>query len=400
MTKKEQLKVLNDKINANRADFNLNRQTAKISALATGDLDKYEYLTGEETNYRSNPVEQKRFEYLPLGKVFNKGLIAKDDGDDGILKRLDKIGKANQELLDKFNSNDRLAIKGDKDDTKPAIKGNNGGNNGCNNGGNNGGNFKLPKDVQKSKQYLINNKVLLASAESIKYFDNIVEIRKLLKNKLIYYYDNNYVLNTRSLKNFIMNKIDKDYINGLINNFKTAINLKEKGIVTRSIRPTINNTKKLVEALALLWRMTEKKYLGTLNNPQKESKWKHDTVSINLINDDKLFKKISNDLSYESNFLRYDDELDAIKKFVTDINGGLIKNKEQAAQDFRELKTKVKNEEYINNYMQRIEQALFGDDLEKVPQKGSGLKILTPKQMLSRLPILLAEIQAGKSLNN
>ena len=43
MTKKEQLKVLNDKINASRADFNLNCQTAKISALATGDLDKYEY---------------------------------------------------------------------------------------------------------------------------------------------------------------------------------------------------------------------------------------------------------------------------------------------------------------------------------------------------------------------
>ena len=62
MTKKEQFKVLNDKINANRADFNLNRQTAKISALATGNLDKYKYLTGEETNYRSNPVEQKRFE--------------------------------------------------------------------------------------------------------------------------------------------------------------------------------------------------------------------------------------------------------------------------------------------------------------------------------------------------
>ena len=87
MTKKEQLKVLNNKINANRADFNLNRQTAKTSALATGDLDKYEYLTGEETNYRSNPVERKRFEYLPLGKVFNKGLENKEYGaDDGILK--------------------------------------------------------------------------------------------------------------------------------------------------------------------------------------------------------------------------------------------------------------------------------------------------------------------------
>ena len=88
MTKKEQFKVLNDKINANKADFNLNRQTAKISALATGDLDKYEYLTGEETNYRSNPVEQKRFEYSPLGKVFNKGLKNKKYGtDDGIFRQ-------------------------------------------------------------------------------------------------------------------------------------------------------------------------------------------------------------------------------------------------------------------------------------------------------------------------
>ena len=163
----------------------------KISSLATGDLDKYEYLTGEETNYRSNPVEQKRFEYSPLEKVFNKSLIAKDDGDDGILKRLDKIGKTNQELLDKFNFNDRLAIKGDKDDTKPAIKGNNGGNN-----------YNLPKYVQKFKQYLINNKIMSASAESVKYFENIVEIRKLLKNKPIYYYNNKYVLGTRSLKNY------------------------------------------------------------------------------------------------------------------------------------------------------------------------------------------------------
>ena len=113
MTKKEQLKVLNDKINAKRANFNLNRQTAKISALATGDLDKYEYLTGEETNYRSTPVEQNRFEYSPVGKVFNTGLENKEYGaDDGILKRLDKIGTANKKLLKLFGGDD----KGDDDD--------------------------------------------------------------------------------------------------------------------------------------------------------------------------------------------------------------------------------------------------------------------------------------------
>ena len=59
MTKKEQLKVLNNKINANRADFNLNHQTAKITALATGNLDKYEYLTGEETNYTKTKHKKK-----------------------------------------------------------------------------------------------------------------------------------------------------------------------------------------------------------------------------------------------------------------------------------------------------------------------------------------------------
>ena len=135
--------------------------------------------------------------------------------------------------------------------------------------------------------------------------------------------------------------------------------------------------------------------MGRINNPLKESKWKHDTVGINLINDDKLFEKISDDLSTE--YSMYDDELDAIKEFVSGINEGRIKDKQQAAKKFRTLKTKVKNKDHINYYMQRIQQALFGDDLDNISQKGSGLKILTPKQMLSRSPILLAEIQAGNN---
>ena len=47
MTLTEQVKILNDKIRANKSQYNLDRQAAKISALSNGDLEKYEYLTGK-----------------------------------------------------------------------------------------------------------------------------------------------------------------------------------------------------------------------------------------------------------------------------------------------------------------------------------------------------------------
>ena len=48
MTVKDQLKILNNKIRPNQADYDLYRENAKISALLSGKLDKYEYLTGED----------------------------------------------------------------------------------------------------------------------------------------------------------------------------------------------------------------------------------------------------------------------------------------------------------------------------------------------------------------
>ena len=41
-------------------------------------MDKYEYLTGEDLGYNPSVVEQAKFEYSPLCKVFNKGLDEKD----------------------------------------------------------------------------------------------------------------------------------------------------------------------------------------------------------------------------------------------------------------------------------------------------------------------------------
>ena len=45
----------------------------RYQALSSGKLDKYEYLTAEDLGYRPDPVQKAKFEYSPLGQVFNKG---------------------------------------------------------------------------------------------------------------------------------------------------------------------------------------------------------------------------------------------------------------------------------------------------------------------------------------
>ena len=57
-----------------KLQFNINRETAKISALSSGKIDKYEYLTGKEilpSNY-IQIIEQAKFAYSPLAKDFEK----------------------------------------------------------------------------------------------------------------------------------------------------------------------------------------------------------------------------------------------------------------------------------------------------------------------------------------
>ena len=49
-------------------------QAAKVSALSSGELHKYEYLTGEDLEYKPDAVQKAKFGYSPLDKVFNKGL--------------------------------------------------------------------------------------------------------------------------------------------------------------------------------------------------------------------------------------------------------------------------------------------------------------------------------------
>ena len=74
MTVADQIKILDRKIMQNEAQYDLDRKVAKTSALSSNNLDKYEYLTGEDLDLKPSTIEQVRFEYSPLGKFFNKGL--------------------------------------------------------------------------------------------------------------------------------------------------------------------------------------------------------------------------------------------------------------------------------------------------------------------------------------
>ena len=89
MTVIDQLKILHNKIRQNQADYDLYRKNAKISALSSGKLDKYEFLTGEDLGYRPDPVQKAKFEYSPLGQVFNKGLT-KDEETRMFVKKAKK----------------------------------------------------------------------------------------------------------------------------------------------------------------------------------------------------------------------------------------------------------------------------------------------------------------------
>ena len=155
-----------------------------------------------------------------------------------------------------------------------------------------------------------------------------------------------------------------------------------------------------------------------------------------------------------------DNELKLVKDFITKINNGVINNKNKAGNEFRKLKQKVTNDRLRQDLLKDLERYLYGENIEDIEpeeeyeeriaervkirrqnketdrdaqrtvalqdssinlddftygenydeldeedrellrnmnKEGKGLKMLTNKQMLNRLPILLAQVQAGNN---
>ena len=93
MTRKEQNKILDDKIESNVNQYKVDTLNAEISAFSSGYLNKYKFLTRKDLNYKPNALDKARFEFSPLGKAFCMGLdkTVPNYQEEGVIKLLKDI---------------------------------------------------------------------------------------------------------------------------------------------------------------------------------------------------------------------------------------------------------------------------------------------------------------------
>ena len=93
MTRKEQNKILDNKIESNISQYKVDRLNAEISAFSSGDLNKYKFLRRRDLKYKPNALDKARFEFSPLGKSFSTGSDKTAQGyqEEGAVKLLKYI---------------------------------------------------------------------------------------------------------------------------------------------------------------------------------------------------------------------------------------------------------------------------------------------------------------------
>ena len=80
--------TIEDQIKDEKLQYDINREAAKISALSSGKIGKYEYLTGEEMlpSNQQQIIQQAKFNYSPLGKALEKQIkTIEDQGKNKLL---------------------------------------------------------------------------------------------------------------------------------------------------------------------------------------------------------------------------------------------------------------------------------------------------------------------------
>ena len=106
--------TINDQIRDEKLQYDINREAAKISALSSGKIHKYEYLTGEDIlpSNQQQIIEQARFTYSPLGKAFEKQIKTIEDQGKKQIDALEnlKLKGETKPIEDKPNNQSRNKI--------------------------------------------------------------------------------------------------------------------------------------------------------------------------------------------------------------------------------------------------------------------------------------------------
>ena len=332
MTRKDQIKILHDKLKTNERQYDLDRINAEISAYSSDDLPKYEYLTKKYLGYKPDVVEKLKFEYSPIGKVFTDGLAKEDKSKKiGLFKRLENI---------------------EDNDNKVGI-------------------FRIIKDI-KGKGIKIDN-----DDEAVR------EIRERIKELID---DGVKVNNFDEMKKEIIEHVK---------------NLKDQGAIVKVDEDQINN---------LINKIFDKKYEKYEKKTHIESEidqflkdYGNKNIFIsygknkNKFNAEEITKSLKN---LHNKFINLDEFNEEYNKFMDNVvKFEYYKSEKEpgsVSPNQKKMRRYVKGLKYIAD----LYNLKSGIDTSK---KCKGLKILTNKQMLNRLPILLTQIQAGnnsKSLKN
>ena len=340
MTRKEQNKILDDKIEANNAQYNLDRMNAEISAYSSGDLPKYEYLTKKELGCKPDAFDQAKFEYSPLGKVFTDGLD-KSDRNEGLLKRFKNIeDKSNNQLLTIKNI------------SKPAIK------------GNVSDEYEV---IQNYKQELIDKNIL--HLDGVKKFDNIVNKWKQTKDKDIVFKNVDEKVNTRKFniykifENYLNKKIGYDGISNTEKSIKDGIRIYQKRPRTDKNKRIISNSNKVIKGINLFKSIIDN---DEFKIPGEYYTRPNNNVHLDWMNDKIGYEETAEEADTKYMKGNYDNELKLIKDFITKINNNTINNKNKAGNEFRKLKQKVTNDRLRQDLIKDLKRYTFGEDLESI----------------------------------
>ena len=93
--------TINDLIREEKPQYDVIREAAKISALSSGRIHKYEYLTGKDIlpSNQQQIIEQTKFTYSPLGKAFEKQIKTIEDQGEKQIDALKNLKDQNKQLV-------------------------------------------------------------------------------------------------------------------------------------------------------------------------------------------------------------------------------------------------------------------------------------------------------------